>query len=237
MKAIYVGAGLDISPIEILQNDINEYYFIDSLPYSEKGKDTFILPNGTNAFYRPFFLLELKKKFINNNFILIEENENEFIFKKKDIIINYLYNTSIPEDLDKIQNKIMNYKYLIINNFIPDINIVYYTDKLITIYGFINTHYFNINKDIKDNNEKINSTKNQLHLYLHQGNKKIKYKNKTKYTRELFDTYNMININHEIITFNNWKEFYKYYYCNYYNIKQYNNITQYIILEWYRCEV
>lgn len=221
MKAIYIGAGLDILPIKILPNDINEYYFIDSLPYSEKGKDTFILPNGTNAFYRPFFLLELKKKFINNNFILIEENENEFLFKKEDIIINYLYNTSIPEDLDKIKNKIMNYKYLIINNFIPDINIVYYTDKLITIYGFINTHYFNINKDIKDDTEKINSNKNQLHLYLHQGNKKIKYKNKTKYTRELFDIYNMINIDNEIIEFDNWKEFYKYYYCNYYNIKQY----------------
>ena len=62
MKAIYIGAGLDISPIEILPNNINEYYFIDSLPYSEKGKETFILPNDqelevyTNSFLKNIFL-------------------------------------------------------------------------------------------------------------------------------------------------------------------------------------
>ena len=47
--AIYIGAGSDIKPVNLFAN-IKKFYYIDSQPFSNSGKEVYINEKGENGF-------------------------------------------------------------------------------------------------------------------------------------------------------------------------------------------
>ncbi len=154
-KALYVGANYNLNIIKKLPF-ISEFVFIDNKPYSDWGQKTHhheqnnilsdILPclfRKNKKFTQPTFITNLKRFASCSNIIILREEHNKIIFfyEKNNQLITYLFNTNIPDDLDKISNIIKDYNHLIVMGFIPNKNILNYTKHNIQFWGDINTTY------------------------------------------------------------------------------------------------
>jgi len=197
IKAVYVGAGNDIRPINLFTN-IKNFYYIDSQPFSHSGKQVYIRENGINGFSNPNFIPYVEKTFYKNGFKLIEDKGDLKIYNRNNQNIYYFYNTSIPEDYEKIKDMINNYDVLIDVGYHTDVKILDATNKKITFIGGYDTYYNDerLDEDYKKYGELFpNSLIQQLH--------------KNNYI-DKFINFKYIDWG-KIVEYNNWNEFYNYY--------------------------
>ena len=191
MNAIYIGAGTDLRPVNYLKY-IKNFNYLDSQPNSEFGLLEYIDETGKNAFSRPKFIKNLDLEMNNNNFNLINVNDNLRVYSNKEQTINYYTNISIPELYKKINKDIENFDILIVAGHDPDSIILDATKNNIHFIGFEGTCYS------PDGNppDNPNSIINRLH------NEEISNR---------FNKYTYIYNNGTNKTFDTWKLFYNFY--------------------------
>jgi len=147
MNAIYIGAGTDLRPVNYIKY-IKNFIYLDSQPNSEFGiKQALEWNDGehtgkfTDGFSRPKFIKNLDSEMNNNNFNLINVNDNLRVYSNKEQIINYYTNISIPELYKKINKNIENFDTLIVAGHDPDSIILDATKNNIHFIGFEGTCY------------------------------------------------------------------------------------------------
>ena len=197
-KAVYIGAGLDIIPVIVL-NKINTFIYIDSQPISEFGMFYW----NDKKMYRTHFLPELEKLMKNNNFTKTIQKNNYIEYTNKIQIIKYFINTPFPEKItDEIEKEIRDCDTLIISGYNPNKKIIDLMPNLKNIIGNCHTCYNH--NDYEDENEKNNFTFNYLINNLNNPNicynylllkeiKKYEYWNLDLIKPELSDNYNIIS--------------------------------------------
>ena len=151
-KAIYIGAGIDISPIKFLKH-IKIFYYIDGLPFSNFGilQSNIIMKNGMDGYSNPRFISELDTKMTSINMKLINILDNIRIYSDGDQTVYYYTNTSIPEHYTEIKDEIINFDTVIVAGHDPNIIFMDATKKKLHFIGFEDTSYYNENNNIYDN--------------------------------------------------------------------------------------
>lgn len=194
--AIYIGAGNDLTPVNLFPN-IKKFYYIDSQPFSHSGKQVYLREDGINGFSNLNFIHYVEKEFLKNNFKLTENKGNLKIYNRNDQNIHYFYNTSIPEDFEKIQNKIDDFSVVIDIGYHPDVKFLEANNKKLIFIGGFDTYYKDekLHEDYKEYGE---LHPNSLIQQLHKNN----YYNR-------FKIFKYIDWG-KIIDFNNWNDFYNY---------------------------
>ena len=144
MKAIYVGAGIDTSPIENFK-DIKLFYYIDGQPNSEFGvmQSGIIRSDGSDGFSRPNFISKLDNNMKDVGLKLINVYDNLRIYSNNDQMVYYYTNTSIPEHYEYLKDKINDFDKLIVMGHDPDSIILNATTKDIHFIGNQGTCYSN----------------------------------------------------------------------------------------------
>ena len=103
MKAVYIGAGLDLEPLDL---PMNEFIYIDSQPFSEFGTYAYTESEKKtctkktrfrNLFSRPQFLNDLKAKMVEKGYHIINRTEDFIVFTNNTKKIKYYYSCSFPE--------------------------------------------------------------------------------------------------------------------------------------------
>jgi len=188
MKALFIGANYNIIPIICLQNFIKEFYFINSKPFSKKGKKKLYL-NGTNLFQDDDFVINIIKSYKNINLNLKIRRNNFLKFANKMIKIKFHINTSIPEDISKIRYILNKINYLIVYNHDPDSSFLDYINNdliFVGFYGFCYCQNYLCNK---------NSIINRLYF--------------DKQFRKKFKLFIYFDNNHVQRNYSNWESFSK----------------------------
>jgi hypothetical protein len=159
MKAVYIGAGTDLSPIQKLTH-IKDFVYIDGQPFSEFGTrshkcDPSFCSKDCIGFSRPSFLKRLKDKMekINMNYKKISDNEIEFTNETQRV--TYFINTAIPDHIERVKDRINNFDNLIVVGHIPDSIILNYTTKPLVFWGNTNTSYTTSKHDEKYAEERV----------------------------------------------------------------------------------
>ena len=106
MKAVYIGAGLDLEPLDL---PIANFIFIDSQPFSEHGTHAYTTEAITctkktrfrNLFSRPRFLMDLRAKMAEKGYNVINRTEDFMVFTNNIKKIKYYYSCSFPEFVEK----------------------------------------------------------------------------------------------------------------------------------------
>ena len=194
--AIYIGAGNDIRPVNLF-NNITKFYYIDSLPFSHSGKKVYIREDGINGFSNPNFISYVEKVFFKNNFKLIKQKDNLKIYNRNEQNIYYYYNTSIPDDFDKIKKDISDFNIVINAGYHPHVKFLEANNNLLTFIGGFETYYID-EREHEDYKEYGELSPNNLIQQFHKGN----YYNR-------FNKFVYIDWK-KLIIFNTWKEFYNY---------------------------
>lgn len=192
MKALYIGAGLDLKVIKSIKH-IKTFYFCDCQPFSRFGKTVSIGKDGSNSYVRPKFISKLKEEAIKENINLISDESdtnNKLIFSYNEQIITYFINTSIPEDIDIIKDDIKDFDNLIVMGYWPNSIILDYTTKLLCFLGNIITCYTPCDEDIEGTEDVVY----KLHI--------------EKSILDRFNNYNLI-YNGKILEYDNWSDFIK----------------------------
>lgn len=189
MSALYFGAGTDLRPL-IFCNDIKNFNYIDSQPYSEFGLlQSNSNYNGYNGFYRPYFISDLDNSMSKNNMSLVNVDGNIRRYSDGNKNVTYYTNTSIPDHTDKVKKIIEESDYIIVAGYDPDSKILDYVKKKIHFIGCEKTCFFE--EDIPEN---TNSIIHRLHL---------------KEIQDKFSSYTFLQDNGKKSTFNTWDEFFK----------------------------
>ena len=104
MKAVYIGAGLDLDPLDL---PINEFIYIDSQPFSEHGTHAYTesyeaitctkKTRFLNLFSRPRFLENLKANLTQKGYNIINRTGDFIVFTNNTKKIKYYYSCSFPE--------------------------------------------------------------------------------------------------------------------------------------------
>jgi hypothetical protein len=191
MKAVYIGAGIDTSPIENFKN-IKIFYYIDSQPNSEFGiKQSGIkLDNGMDGFYRPNFISKLNDNMKNVGLKLVNIYDDLRIYSNNKQIVYYYTNTAIPEHYDKLKDKIKNFDTLFVFGHDPDSIFLNATSKKIHFIGNQGTSYINNEFD----------NENSIIYKMHHTNLSNKFSNFT-----------YLSNTKKIYNFDNWNKFYNFY--------------------------
>lgn len=136
MKAIYIGAGTDTSPIENFK-DIKLFYYIDGQPNSEFGvmQSGIIRSDGSDGFSRPNFIPKLDNNMKEVGLKLVNIYDNLRIYSNNDQMVYYYTNTSIPEHYEYLKDKINDFDTLIVMGHDPDSIFLNATSKDIHFIG------------------------------------------------------------------------------------------------------
>ena len=191
MKAVYIGAGIDLRPLTVLTN-IKEFYYLDGQPNSEFGTLKSIRPNGTNGFSRPNFIPMLDEEMKKNKMNLINIDNNLRVYSNGKQKVKYYTNTAIPGHYDIIKEDIKNFTTLIVAGHDPDSIILESSHNKINFVGFENTSYYN------ESNSYIENYNSVIHR-LHNGNIENKFNQFSYYKQG------------KMLYFNSWKDFYEEY--------------------------
>lgn len=105
MTAVYVGAGLDVIPYSTLK-DITKFICIESLPKYGYGLEE--NENSDNEYFYIEWLTELTDKMTSIGYVKHTEDIDLIIFKKKDQIVKYYYNTIFPKINDNLLSELSN---------------------------------------------------------------------------------------------------------------------------------
>ena len=82
---------------------------------------------------------------------LIKEEGNSLLYTNGDVELEYLINTSIPEHLEMIEEKIRGFDTLLVMGHHPHSDIMKYTDKKIKFIGAEGTYYGDKEHENEDN--------------------------------------------------------------------------------------
>ena len=159
MKAVYIGAGTDLSPIQRLTH-IKDFVYIDGQPFSEFGArshkcDPSYCSENCIGFSRPSFLQRLKEKMEKINMSYKKISENEIEFTNGTQRVTYFINTAIPDHIDRIKERINDFDNLIVMGHIPDSIILDYTTKPLTFWGNKQTVYSKCKRHEKYAEERV----------------------------------------------------------------------------------
>lgn len=151
MKAIYIGAGTDVTPIQSLKH-IKDWIYIDCQPFSEFGIRVHECDNTTssgpppcrafcNGFKRPRFIPQVKEEMERIGMIYRKISEDELEFTNETQRVTYFVNTSLPEHIDKVKERIKGFDNWICMGHDPDYEAIKYAAKHITFWGNNGTVY------------------------------------------------------------------------------------------------
>ena len=151
MKALYVGAGTDMKPLQCMKN-IKHFFYIDCQPFSEFGilrskewKNGKWTGKYTDGFSRPNFIPRLEKEIAENNIKQKSVDNDTRTYTKGNQTLYYYTNTSVPEHIKRVSQEVPEYDYLIVSGHDPDSAIVNNMNKnmnkKITFVGFHSTYY------------------------------------------------------------------------------------------------
>ena len=218
IKAVYFGAGTDFHYIQYMPEEITNFYFIDSQPFSENGtKATWRYPmvenncildlilyvfpflrscffNKVNWSSRPNFIKDLKNNAKAYNIELVSEETNKLVFQYKHQIITYFINTAEPNHLDLISNEIYNFKHIMIMGYSPDKNIIKYTNKKPIFWSNTNTF---LCKDIF--HDQFAEEDGEINKIIYSLNYNDDFSDE-------FEEFNIIDDNGTKINFDNWSD-------------------------------
>ena len=199
-KALYIGAGLDMRPIQHLKH-IHQFIYVDSRPYSPYGREITTNENDQNTCYDYTFLEKLDDTMKTHKMKLCVVKDHKRVYSDGVKTVSYYVNTSIPEDIQLISYDLRDVTTLIVAGHDPHIEIVKHLRDPVHFVGFENTHF-----DFDDT-----SDDDELMHWLHRN----KYHNYfIDFTYVYFERYFSMNRN----TFSTWDEFvtnYQYYnMCN-----------------------
>ena len=146
MKAVYIGAGLDLAPLEL---PINDFIYIDSQPFSEHGTTAYTDQAVTctkktrfrNLFSRPRFLTNLETSMSEKGYNIIKRTGDFIVFTntKK---IKYYYSCSFPEFVeDGLLSELKTCDTIIACGFNPNPVILDYIKPRPLFIGNNNTSY------------------------------------------------------------------------------------------------
>ena len=185
MNAVYIGAGIDLCPVNYLKY-IKNFNYLDSQPNSEFGMQQALewkkgewTGKFTDGYFRPNFIKNLDSEMNKNNFYLTNVNDNLRVYSNKEQTINYYTNISIPELYKKINKNIENFDTLIVAGHDPDSIILDATNNKIHFIGLEGT-CFSPDGDPPDNpnsiitrlhNEEITNQFNK-YTYIYDGTNK-----------------------------------------------------------------
>jgi len=144
MKAVYIGAGTDIRPIEHFK-EIKLFYYIDGKPNSKFDilQSETIIENELNNFPKRNFISELDYNMTNIGLALINVYGNLRVYSNNDQMVYYYTNSAIPENYEYLKNKIQNFDTLIVMGHDPDSIFLDTTSKKIHFIGNQSTVYAN----------------------------------------------------------------------------------------------
>ena len=155
MKAVYIGAGLDLDPLDL---PINEFIYIDSQPFSEHGTHAYtesyeaiICTKKTrfrNLFSRPRFLMNLRAKMTEKGYHIIKRTGDFIVFTNNTKKIKYYYSCSFPEFVeDGLLNELKTCDTIIACGYNPHSSILDYIKPYPTFIGNGNTSYTEFKED------------------------------------------------------------------------------------------
>ena len=194
MKAVYIGAGTDVSPIKFLRN-VKDFVYIDCQPFSEFGTKVHKCTPGWCSekcvgFSRPRFLPRLKESMerIGMKYRKISDNELEFT-NERGQRVTYFINTAMPDHINRVKRRIRNFDNLIVMGHNPDSTALEHTDRKITFWGNTATAYQNCTCDDSDSKDNV-----------------IWRLNREDETRKKFYWFNVIDGN-KVHRFDRWSNF------------------------------
>lgn len=212
-KILYIGAGLDLSPIKILQ-DTKQFVFVDSRPRNEYGYE---------YYYRPF----LRSNFVNNLIDTVQEKYNMKLISKEvltnkyeeinvddldstllhfsdkervvrsAVSLRYYISTGIPNDLyenKSLIDDIEDCDTVYVSGHDPNSMFITYMSKKFHFIGGSNTWFAENLKHYMKNDD--NNCRNFCYYLLTNADKVLSYSLVDELTKELF-------------TYNTYGEFYK----------------------------
>jgi len=153
MKAVYIGAGLDLEPLELC---INHFIYIDSQPFSEHGATAYttepiVCTKKTrfrNLFSRPQFLENLEICMFQKGYHIIKRTGDFIVFKNNTKKIKYYYSCSFPEFVeDGLLNELKTCDTIIACGYNPHSSILDYIKPYPTFIGNGNTSYTEFKED------------------------------------------------------------------------------------------
>ena len=191
MKAVYIGAGTDVRPVQFLTY-IKDFVFIDCQPFSEFG--TMVhecnpewCSKNCNGFSRPRFIPKLKEQMEKIGMKYEEISDNELKFTNETQTVTYFVNTAMPDHIDRVKERIKDFDNFIVMGHDPDSTAIKYTTKNITFWGNTKTVYSKCDDD---------ENKNALCFRIHRENT----------IRERFLRFNIID-GDDVTNFDNWSNF------------------------------
>ena len=147
MKAVYIGAGLDLEPLELY---INDFIYIDSQPFSEHGTTAYtdkaiVCTKKTrfrNLFSRPRFLKMVEEKMFQKGYKIINRTGDFIVFTNNTKKIKYYYSCSFPEFVEgTLLDELKTCDTIIACGFNPDSVILDYIRPRPLFIGHNNTSY------------------------------------------------------------------------------------------------
>lgn len=122
MKAVYIGAGVDLIPF-IVYDSIKTFIYVDSQPISEFG----MVGWGEKEMYRHSFLDSLDKVMSQNKLWLVKSDINymEYVTDYDKRCIKYFVNTPFPQKMNiMLYDEILSSDTLIIGGYRPSSSII-----------------------------------------------------------------------------------------------------------------
>ena len=149
MKAVYIGAGLDLEPLDL---HINHFIYIDSQPFSEHGTQAYTESNEAitctkktrfrNLFSRPQFLTKLEKQMNQKGYKIVKRTGDFIVFTNNTKKIKYYYSCSFPEFVeDELLNELKTCDTIIACGYNPHSIILDYIKPRPLFIGNNNTCY------------------------------------------------------------------------------------------------
>lgn len=168
-KLLYIGAGLDLVPV-IYFEDIKEFIYIDSQPFSEFGtltydevteisKDVGKEDRFVNGFSRLLFIDNLCKIMKQIHFNLQEETDKYMLFQNSNQTVRYYYSCAFPEYIDdEIIDDIHDCDTIYMAGYSPHKDVFKYLSNPIYFIGNQHTVY-----NDEEDDDWMNSSFNYIH--------------------------------------------------------------------------
>lgn len=155
MKAVYIGAGLDLEPLDL---PINEFIYIDSQPFSEHGTHAYTESHEAitctkktrffNLFSRPRFLMNVRAKMKEKGYNVINRTGDFIVFTNNTKKIKYYYSCSFPEFVEGgLLNELKTCDTIIACGHDPNVAILDYIKPRPQFIGNDNTCYTEFKED------------------------------------------------------------------------------------------
>jgi len=151
MRGVYIGVGNDYYPLFLIPQ-IKEWVFVESMPQSEGSNSNILMLNENYKEYpkdynkrKTKYLEELSNTYSKIGYALVKEESlnNLLIYKNKDKVIYYFYNTIFPDTkCERLYNLIKSAQNLYLSGFSPDKYILSCLSYPLTLYISSNMNFW-----------------------------------------------------------------------------------------------